>query len=263
MLVSHQSPVPSKEEAIVKIRIALIATAGVLALALAGCSGGGGSSTSGTATTAPKQNGSSSSKGYSADDLVAILKKAQTTLNAGGTIKDNAQLEAALAKLGNASTSITGALTKAGGKISPASCGTFLDNAVPDAKKFTASGGVEASLNYSKGDLGLLANPNGALPANLTSGILTDLDGMYSTCGDMTVTDGSVVVSLKVTKVAATTTADRTYAYAETIDVSGQKSTIVAIEAIYGNLFITMNGLGGTQADAEAAINAVVAAAKG
>ena len=242
-----------------KIALPLIATAGILTLTLAGCTGGGGTSTSGTATTAPKSNGSSSNATYSADDLVTILKKANATLNAGGTIKDNAQLVAALGKLGAKNP----AELFAGAKITPASCLTALDNALPSAKKFTASGGVEASLTSSKYIVGALSNPSGALPTSITGSLTSDLDGLYSNCGEMKINAGSVHGSIDITKVAATTTADKTYAYSEDISIGGSSSKTIAIEAVYGNLFISVVSLGSTLAESEAAVNAVVAAAKG
>ena len=246
-----------------KITVPVIAAAAILTLALAGCSGGGGTSTSGTATTAPKTNGSSSSKDYSADDLVALLTKAEATLKVKGTIKDDAQLKADLAKLGkDESGGIATSIAKEGGKITPASCATALNNLVPDAKNFTSSGGVEASLTYSKGILGVLANPKGALPTSISSGILTNLDGIYSSCGNMKLTLSGISGGLSITKVAATTNADQTYAFNETIDIAGQKSVTTSVQGIYGNLYISEVGLGGTLADDEAAINAVVAAAK-
>ena len=244
-----------------KITVPLIATAAILVLALAGCSGAGGPSTSGSATSAPKENGSSSSKTYSADDLVAILKKAEATLGVSGTIKDNATISAEVKKLGKVGTSIADELAKSGGTITPASCVTALNKA-SDLKAFLSEGGAEASLSYSKGLVGVLTNTNGALPTSITGKMATDLDGLYSTCGHMKITAGSVTGTLTITKVAATTNADQTYAYSEVIDIDGHKSTTTSIEATYGNLIISDSGLSGTIPDDEAAINAIVAAAK-
>jgi hypothetical protein len=238
-------------------------------LGLAGCSTGTPSASTSSATGSGSATGGSSGSGggatapgksYNADDLVAILKKAETTLGVKGTILDNAQQQAALNKLGN--TSITGEFKKEGAKITPAACATQLDNAVPDAKKLGTSGGVTASLSYSKGILGIISTSDGSLPKSVTTQLLSNIDNLYSNCSEMKISVSGISVAMKIKKIAVTTDADTTYAYNESLNLAGKKISTTSIEAIDGNLLISMTTVSGSQKDAVAAINAAVAAAK-
>ncbi|HEX4399915.1 MAG TPA: hypothetical protein VHZ98_01150 [Galbitalea sp.] len=242
-----------------KKSLPLIASAALVALALAGCSTG---SISGSASTAPQQGSGGSTQNYTADDLVKILQTAEKTIGTG-TISDNATVQANIAKAGNLKPSAS--LTADGGKIVPASCGTTLDNSIEtDSKGFgVGSSGIAAELNYSKGIVAVFSATHGSLASGLANTLTTSLQQLFSACSTMQVTDGSASIAMTMTKVADHTDAAQTWALDEGVDVSGTTSTTTVIEALDGNIFITDTAIGGTNADAIAAVNAIVAAAKG
>ena len=243
----------------VKKSVSVVAVATLVALALAGCSAG---STSGTASTAPQQGSGGSTQTYTADDLVKILQTAEKTIGTG-KISDNATVQANIKSAGNLKPSAS--LTADGGKIVPASCGTTLDNAIiTDSKGFgVGSSGIAAELNYGKGILAVFSSTNGSLSSGLANTLTTSLQQLYSACSNMQIVDGSTSLDMTITKFAAHTDAAQTFAFDETITISGTSTPTPVIEALDGNIFIADTGIGGTNADAVAAINAVVAAAKG
>ena len=175
----------------------------------------------------------------------------------------NATVQANIAKAGDLKPSAS--LTADGGKIVPASCGTTLDNSIEtDSKGFgVGSSGIAAELNYSKGIIAVFSATHGSLASGLANTLTTSLQQLFSACSTMQVIDGTATVGMTMTKVADHTDAAQTWALAEGVDVSGTKSTTTVIEALDGNIFITDTAIGGTNADAVAAVNAIVAAAKG
>ncbi|MEJ1229569.1 MAG: hypothetical protein WDM88_01315 [Galbitalea sp.] len=240
-----------------KKSLPFIAAAALVALALAGCSAG---ATGGGAGAQPPQGGSSS-QNYGADDLVKILQTAEKTIGTG-TISDNATILAKLKAAGPISA--TAGLTADGGKIVPASCGTTLDQAVTTDGKDYGVGpkGIAAELNYDKGLLTLVSVTSGSLPTGLSNKITATLQSLYSACSSAQAIDSGVTVGLTIKKLALHTNADETYGYEETISASGTSTASPEVEAISGNLLIVDVGIDGTDADAAAAVNAVLAAAK-
>jgi hypothetical protein len=243
----------------VKKTLPLVASAALIVLALAGCSAG---SISGSASTAPQQGSGGSTQNYTADDLVKILQTAEKTIGTG-KISDNATVQANIAKAGDIKPSA--ALTADGGKIVPASCGTTLDNSIEtDSKGFgVGSNGIAAELNYSKGIVAVFSTTHGSLTSGLANTLTTSLQQLYSNCSNMQVTDGPADLTMTMTKIADHTNAAQTWALSEGIKVSGKTSATTVIEALDGNIFIVDTALGGTNADAVAAVNAIVAAARG
>jgi hypothetical protein len=243
----------------VKKTLPLVASAALVVMALAGCSAG---SLSGTASTAPQQGSGGSTQTYSADDLVKILETAEKTIGTG-KISDNATVQANIAKAGDIKPSA--ALTADGGKIVPASCGTTLDNSIEtDSKGFgVGSSGVAAELNYSKGIVAVFSTTHGSLAGGLANTLTTSLEQLYSSCSTMQVVDGPANLTMTMTKIADHTDAAQTWALSEGIKGAGTASSTTIIEALDGNIFIVDTALGGNNADAIAAVNAVVAAAKG
>jgi hypothetical protein len=240
-----------------KKTLPLVAVTALVALALTGCapaaSGGTGTNPAPLAG-APTQN-------YSATDLVKILQTAEKTIGTG-KISDNATIQANIAKAGDLRPSA--ALTADGGKIIPATCGTTLDNSIEtDSKGFgVGSNGVGAELEYSKGILAVFSATHGSLASGLANTLTTSLQQLYSACSTMQVVDGPANITMTMTKLADHTDAAQTWALDEGTEISGNKSSTTIIEALNGNIFIVDTALGGTNADAIAAINAVVAAAK-
>jgi hypothetical protein len=245
-----------------------VVTAAVLLLALTACSTGsaptGGATSvqnSATAKPAPGSSSAAPSRTYTADELAAIVKKAQSTLGVKGTILDDAQSKSLLKKLGD--TSIVGQLTKEDATITPAACAADLNNAIPAAQKLGSAGNsISASLTYSKGALGISSTTDGVLPDSVTSGLGTSFASLYSKCSTMKIAVQGQVASLKLAKIDATTDADQTFAFTETIEIAGKKITTTIVEGILGNLVIGMSALGGSEQDAVDAVNAVVAATK-
>ncbi|HEY5229939.1 MAG TPA: hypothetical protein VIJ11_03470 [Galbitalea sp.] len=235
--------------------------AGLVSAALAGCSAGSlpGSSSNGNGNAAPV---GTSSQTYSADDLVKILETAEKTIGTG-KISNNATVQANIAKAGNIKPSA--ALTADGGKIVPASCGTTLDNSIEtDSQGFgVGSSGVAAELQYPKGILAVFSTTHGSLASGLATTLTTSLEQLYSACHTMQVIDGPAQLTMTMTKVNDHTDAAQTWALDEGLKAQGGDSTTTIIEALDGNIFIVDTALGGTNADAVAAVNAVVAAAKG
>jgi hypothetical protein len=250
----------------VKKTLPLVASAALVAAlvgsALAGCSAGSlpGSSSNGNGNAAAPVG--TSSQTYSADDLVKILETAEKTIGTG-TISNNATVQANIAKAGNLKPSA--GLTADGGKIVPASCGTTLDNSIEtDSQGFgVGSSGVAAELQYPKGILAVFSTTHGSLASGLATTLTTSLQQLYSACSTMQIIDGSVSLSMTMTKVNDHTDAAQTWALDEGLKGAGGESSTTVIEALDGNIFIVDTALGGTNADAVAAVNAVVAAAKG
>ena len=242
-----------------KKTLPLLASAALIAFALAGCSSGSlpGSTSNGNAA-API---GTSSKTYTADDLVKILETTEKTIGTG-KISDNATVQANVSAAGNLKPSA--ALTADGGKIVPASCGTTLDDSIQtDSKGFgVGSSGIAAELVYSKGILAVFSTTHGSLASGLASTLTTSLQQLYSACATMQIVDGPAALTMTMTKVNDHTDAAQTWALDEGLKGQGGDSTTTVIEALNGNIFIVDTALGGTNADAVAAVNAVVAAAK-
>jgi hypothetical protein len=245
-----------------------IATSALLLLALSGCAAGTAASPSGSATSGAGSSGAPSSstpsaapaQTYTADDLVAILKKAQATLKAGGTILDDAQLVASFSKVSGGSISTL--LSAHGAKITPASCLANLQNAVPDGKKFATVDGIGAALTYSKGFLSVMTQKAGSATPSISSGVLANVDSLLASCSIMKISISGIAVTLRISKLGVTTDAERTYGFSETASVGGKTLTTTFIEAVDGSLFIEMSEVAGSPSDAVAAVNATVAAAK-
>ena len=254
--------------------VPIVVSAAILALALAGCSTGSPSSTNSGGGTSGGGGGSApvSSKTYSADDLVTILKKAQTTLGVKGTIQDDKALKAIIGK--GTTGSITQQLAKEGAKFEPPACSALLDSLTKDASDFgEGTGGVGAELQYSSNILGISTSTTPGTPGKLGAEISKDMDSMATDCANMklkmSVAGQSFSIGMSFKKAPATTNANQTYGYLETVDagVTGAKATETAsIVAVYGNLFISDTELtvasATTMSDLEKAINAVVAAAQ-
>jgi hypothetical protein len=235
----------------------LVALTALVALALTGCT----AAASGGTGTNPAPLGGTSTQTYNANDLVKILQTAEKTIGTG-KITGNAALQANIAKAGDLKPSA--ALTADGGKIVPASCGTTLDNALfTDSKGFGAgSSRIGAELNYSKGIIAIFSATHGSIAAGLANTLTTSLQDLYSACSTMQVVDGSTTLDLTISKLADHTDAAQTWALDESIKVGGTTTPTTVIEALDGNIFITDTAIGGTNADAVAAVNAIVAAAK-
>jgi hypothetical protein len=240
-----------------KKALPLVAVTALVALALTGCA----PSASGGTGTNPAPLAGASAQNYSATDLVKILQTAEKTIGTG-KISDNATIQANIAKAGDLRPSA--ALTADGGKIIPATCGTTLDNSIEtDSKGFgVGSSGVGAELNYSKGILAVFSATHGSLASGLANTLTTSLQQLYSACSTMQIVDGPANITMTMTKLPDHTDAAQTWALDEGTEISGNKSSTTVIEALDGNIFIVDTALGGTNADAIAAINAVVAAAK-
>ncbi len=138
--------------------VPIAATILLAALVLTGCSAGSLPGTSSSSAAGSKSSGSSGSgsgsnsgpnKNYSADDLVAILKKVETIRGISGTIKDDAQIKAA--ENTNPGQSLTDTFASEGGTIAPAVCGTLLDQLIQagDAASINTSLFTSASLDAS------------------------------------------------------------------------------------------------------------------
>jgi hypothetical protein len=251
----------------------LIAVAAVT-LAISGCSAGplpGAGSTTGagagaksSTTSAQGGGGGSSSQTYSADNLVTILTKAESTIGTG-TIKNNTQLVADL-KDAQSDGSLSAGLTAGGGTIVPASCGTELDKTLDTESTGFGVGpnGIAAELNYDKGILAVISVSQGSLPSDVNDKLLTSTQQLFKDCATMTITGGATTLTMDIDKISVSTDASDTYAFSETIKATGvTASSTTIIEAVSGNLLIADTAIGGTQQDAVNAINAVIAAAKG
>jgi hypothetical protein len=249
------------KENTVKKTLPIVASVVLVIFALAGCApaSGGSSGTSGGGVVAPI--GGAPSRTYSADDLVKILQTAEKTIGTG-TISNNAKVQADIKSAGNLKPSAS--LTADGGKIIPASCGTTLDNSiVTDSKGFgVGSSGVAAELNYGKGILAVFSTTHGSIASGLATTLTNSLQSLYTACSTMKIVDGAAALDMTITKVNDHTDAAQTWALNETIEVAGKKSPTTIIEALNGNIFIADTALGGTNSDAVAAVNAVVAASK-
>ena len=243
-----------------KKTLPIVASAALVIVALSGCapasSGSSGTSGGGAAPVA-----GAPSRTYSADDLVKILQTAEKTIGTG-KISNNATVQADIKSAGNLKPSAS--LTADGGKIIPASCGTTLDNSlVTDSKGFgDGSSGVAAELNYGKGILAVFSTTHGSIASGLATTLTNSLQSLYTACSTMKIVDGPAALDMTIAKLNDHTDAAQTWALDETIEVDGKKSPTTIVEALNGNLFIADTALGGTNADAIAAVNAVVAASK-
>jgi len=270
----------------VKITAPIAASAGILlaALVLTGCSAGAlpgtpsspaaGSSSnssgsgSGSAAGSSNTGGSGGNSGpthdYTADDLVAILKKAEATRNLSGTIKDDAQIKADLAS--NPGESLTQTFAASGGQFEPAACGTIMDSLLDEANKSLADSGYEgASLTATSDILNVASASGGSATAGLLASSKSTMSKLTSQCSTMSVVDGSTTIGFTISNASATSNANQTFAYEEDITIPGQAAVkTLTIEAQYGNLYIGDVSVSDPDASRmEANINAVVAAAKG
>ena len=246
------------------LAIALTLT-GCSAGSLPGSSGGSGSSGSGSSGSGGSGAGNNgSSKIFSADDLVAILKKVETTRSLTGTITDNAQIKADEAK--GSSESLTQEFSASGGKIEPAACGTLLDTLSTAGDKYIdQSTWVGASLNATGSDIISVAS---APSSSGVSAIIAKTKGIMgqlaSQCPSITIVSSAVTIKFEIKDASATTNAAQTYAYEEDIVADGQASKTETIEAIDGNLYIgDVSVTNPNVSDMEANINAVISAANG
>lgn len=239
------------------------------ALALSGCAPAvntaGGSGSSGGSNGGSSSGGGGPTQSYTADGLVAILKKVEASQHLTGTIDDNAQVKADTSELTKGS--ITSSLTADGGKIVPAECGTLLDNLVKQgAQAMIQNSWISATLEASTDIVGVGATTNASQAQDELGKIKDTMNQLSGKCSSMTIDAGAVKMSMSIKPMTFTTNASTTFGYEEDVAISGSKSVdkTLTIEAIYGNLFISDVGISNPQAsDLEANVNAVIDAAKG
>jgi hypothetical protein len=256
----------------VKNTVPIAATILLAALVLTGCSAGSLPGTSSSSAAGSKSSGSSGSgsgsnsgpnKNYSADDLVAILKKVETIRGISGTIKDDAQIKAA--ENTNPGQSLTDTFASEGGTIAPAVCGTLLDQLIQagDAASINTSLFTSASLDASSDIISI-----GSSTSSETAGIISKVKGIMgqvvAQCGDMTLNISGTSAKFTVVSAPVTSNASQTFAFEEDFTVEGQLVKTLTVEAVYGNLLIGDAAISTPSTSRqEANINAVVAAANG
>jgi hypothetical protein len=239
-------------------------------LTLTGCSSAShpaaSSSSASSSRTVPVQN---SSVSYTADDLVAILKTAQASLGIAGTIKDNAQLKAAIAGGGSTGANITQALAKAGGTFAPAVCGKILDTMTSDASNYgEGATGIAAELQTTDNILAVSTSSQSGKAKALATLLGNDLNQLESQCSKLTINikAGGKTESLvmKISKFDASTDAPQSYGFEEDITIPGAGvEKTASIEAVDGNLYISDMALANASiASLVKGVNAIVAASK-
>ena len=231
-----------------------IAAALALAVGLAGC----GTTAGGTAPV--DQTAASGGRVYEAATLETLLKETEKTLGTG-TIEGDAALHKTVAD--TAANSPIDAITAAGAVISPTTCSAALAKSTKvSSTLFTNNRGfVGAELKYKRGAVILMTVKGKPLPSSIYATAKSRSEASVAACTPMSLTIGGQTVPVKITKLTAPTDADQTTGYLEEITIPGTTLTVVAIEATYGNLLITAESVGST-AEAVAAIDAVVAAAR-
>lgn len=239
-----------------------ISAAVLVSLAVTGCSGGGGGNSN---TPPPNQgNGSGNSqpaaKIYSNDDLVKILTDTNTSLSAGGTVTNLG----AVTPDGKPAKSVYQTIIDEGGSITPSSCGQLFDKINSDASSL---GGVTsayaAKLQWGGSFLSATSSATPIDVSTLGTLLTGDLTALTSDCGAATVSAGPLNAKFAVASETASTNADTTLAYSETLSSASVNLHSVAVVGIDGNILFLYEGLTPslTVQDGVTAINAAVAAA--
>ncbi|MDQ1552797.1 MAG: hypothetical protein QOD50_2219 [Actinomycetota bacterium] len=241
-----------------------IAALALATVALTGCtpSGSGGTGTgggSGGAAPAP-------TKTYTEQDLVTILNKANTSLQANGTVKDIGLLAAAQS---DKTKSLPQRVKDQGGTFTPAECGPLFDKVTNDLLTLGGNNGAySATLTYGTTVLSATSSAKLGSPADLDKLVASDIDELDSKCPDMSFTFSnngpSAPFHLTFTKQDVKTAAGLTHAYNEVTTTGASSVHTVSGVAIDGNLVIGFAGISSatTIDDLVKAMNAVYYAAK-
>ncbi len=248
--------------------IAIVAALALTTVALTGCAptggstgdgGTGGGGTGGASNPAPLKN-------YTEQDLVAILNKANTSLQAGGTVKDIGLLvDAQSAK----TESLPDRIKAQGGTMTPTECGPLFNKVTNDLLTLGGnSGAYSATLIYGTTVVSATSSAKPGNAVELDKLIASDIDAMNTKCSDMSFTfaNGGHTgqYNLKFTKQDVKTAAGIAHGYNELTTVGASTVHTVSGVAIDGNLLIGFAGISSatTIDDLVKAINAVHDAAK-
>lgn len=200
---------------------------------------------------------------------MAILKKAQASLGIAGTIKDNAQLKAAIAGGGSTRASITQTFAKEGGTFAPAACGKILDSMTSDANDYgEGATGIGAELQTPNSILAVSTSSQPGKAKALATLLGNDLNQLESQCSKLTINikaagkTESLVMS--ISKFDANTDAPQSYGFEEDVTIPGfGVEKTASIEAVDGNLYIGDTALANASiASLVKGVNAIDAASK-
>ena len=206
--------------------------------------------------------GSGPTNNYTANDLVTILKTAETARGLTGTIRTNSELKATEAAGGN--KSFTQEFTADGGTFTPAACGNLLNNLVAAGEKvLNRNDWRGASLDATNDIISVAATSDTVGAATVLATTKNIMGRLASQCGTMTIKNSSISIGFTISPLSVSSNADQTYGYEEDIIVSGKTTKTATIEAVYGNLYIGDVSLTDPNlSNMEANVNAIIAAAK-
>ena len=237
-----------------------IAAVALATVALTGCtpsgSGGAGGAGTGGGGTAPV-----SIKPYTEQDLVAILNKANTSLQANGMVKDVGLLAAAQS---DKTKSLPQRVKDQGGTFMPTECGPLFDKVTNDLLTLGGNDGAySATLTYGTTVLSATSAAKLGSPADLDKLLSSDISELDSKCPDMSFTfssNGSTApYHLTFKKQDVKTAAGVAHAYNEVTTAGASTVHTVSGVAIDGNLMIGFAGISSatTIDDLVKAMNAV------
>ena len=249
--------------------IVIAATLALAGLTLTGCTPGTPNTSTGGGST---QNNPAPSKTYSEQDLVAILNKANTSLQANGTVKDVGLLADGQS---SKTESLPDRIKDQGGTISPAECGPLFNKVTHDLLTFGGNDGAySATLTYGTTVVSATSSAKLGNAADLEKLIASDVDAMDSKCSDMSFTFSNAgnaghtghtgQYHLTFKKQDVKTAAGLTHAHNEVTTVGPPTIHTISGVAVAGNLVIGFAGISSTTTidDLVKAMNAVYYAAK-
>jgi hypothetical protein len=241
-----------------------IAALALATVVLTGCTSGasGGDTGGGTGGgSAPAPN-----KTYTEQDLVAILSKANTAMQANGTVKDLGLLAEAQS---DKTKSLPQRVKDQGGTFTPAECGPLFDKVTNDLLTLGGNNGAySATLTYGTTVVSATSSAKLGSPADLDKLVAADIDELDSKCSNMSFTFSnngpSAPYHLTFTKQDVKTAAGLTHAYNEVTTTGASTVHTVSGITIDGNLMIGFAGISSatTIDDLVKAMNAVYNAAK-
>ena len=234
---------------------------------MTGCSGGSGGTGGGTGGSASGTTSAAALKTYTEQDLVAILTKANTALQAGGTVTDIGLLAAAQS---DKTKSLPQRVKDQGGTFTPAECGPLFDKVTGDLLTLGGNNGAySASLTYGTTVVSATSSAKPGNATELDKLIAGDVDSMNSKCSDMSFTFSNngraAAYHLSFAKQDVTTAAGTTHAYNEVTTAGAATVHTISGVVVDGNLLIGFAGISSatTVDDLTKAINAVHTAANG
>jgi hypothetical protein len=219
----------------------VVVSVGIL-LATAACTGSGGGTSTGN--SAPKTT-AAAAKTYTATDLPPILTAAEKKLDITGTVLDNSQI-VAKEKQSQAAGGIAALLKTPGLTVAPAACGQLFEQA---ASAKPLAGTVNSMLTYGSSFIILGTFADKQLPQSLKKAQATRFTKILGECSSMkiSVTQAGQTVNIPITikKTPVKTNADETTAIQETLTTpsttggAGSPTTVTAVNAFSGSLYIT------------------------